>query len=43
MARSWRFVAPMVMAAMLITLFAQPSIAVTPVRHALLERHQTVE
>ncbi len=43
MARSWRFVAPRVMAALLITLFAQPSIAVTPVRHALLERHQTVE
>src|SRR4029078_8415406 len=43
MARSWRFVAPMVMAALLVTLFAHASIAVTPVRHVLLERHQTVE
>ncbi|HEV8088158.1 MAG TPA: M23 family metallopeptidase [Actinomycetota bacterium] len=43
MARSWRFVAPIVMAAVLLTLSVGSAIAVTRVRHALLERHQTVE
>ena len=43
MVRSWRFVAPIVMAAVLLTQSAGSAIAVTRVRHALLERHQTVE
>jgi murein DD-endopeptidase MepM/ murein hydrolase activator NlpD len=43
MARSWRFVAPIAIAAVLLMLPPGPASAVTPVRHALLERHQTVE
>jgi murein DD-endopeptidase MepM/ murein hydrolase activator NlpD len=43
MARSWRFVAPVVLAAAFWTQSAGTATAVTPVRHALLERHQTVE
>src|SRR5215470_7395956 len=43
MARSWRFVAPIVLAAAMWMQFAGTAAAVTPVRHALLERHQTVE
>jgi murein DD-endopeptidase MepM/ murein hydrolase activator NlpD len=43
MARSWRFVAPIVLAALAVTHGASGAVAVTPVRHALLERHQTVE
>jgi murein DD-endopeptidase MepM/ murein hydrolase activator NlpD len=43
MARNWRFVAPIVMLAVLLMQPAVSASAVTPVRHALLERHQTVE
>src|SRR4051794_11765718 len=43
MARSWRFVAPILMSAVLLGQSAGAAIAVTQVRHALLERHQTVE
>ena len=43
MARNWRFVAPIVMLAVLLMQPAGSASAVTPVRHALLERHQTVE
>src|SRR6185295_1660547 len=43
MARSWRFVAPIVLVALVMTQGASSAAAVTRVRHALLERHQTVE
>jgi len=43
MARSWRFVAPILMSAVLLGQSAGAAIAVTQVRHALLERHQAVE
>src|SRR4051794_13744958 len=43
MARSWRFVAPIVMTGVLITQAVGTATALTPVRHALLERHETVE
>jgi murein DD-endopeptidase MepM/ murein hydrolase activator NlpD len=43
MPRSWRFVAPVLVAAVLLTQSGSAASAVTPVRHALLERHQTVE
>jgi murein DD-endopeptidase MepM/ murein hydrolase activator NlpD len=43
MARSWRFVAPIAIGAVLLTQSAGPASGVTRVRHALLERHQTVE
>lgn len=43
MARSWRFVAPTVMATVLLMQPSGSASAVTRVRHALLERHQTVE
>src|SRR3954466_14303890 len=43
MARSWRFVALIVMTGVLITQAVGTATALTPVRHALLERHETVE
>jgi murein DD-endopeptidase MepM/ murein hydrolase activator NlpD len=43
MARSWRFVAPIVVLAVLLMQPAGSATAVTRVRHALLERHQTVQ
>src|SRR3954465_4532622 len=43
MARSWRFVAPIAVLAVLLMQPAGSATAVTRVRHALLERHQTVQ
>jgi murein DD-endopeptidase MepM/ murein hydrolase activator NlpD len=43
MARNRRFVAPIVAASLLLTLPIGSAFAVTRVRHALLERHQTVQ
>jgi len=43
MARNWRFAAPILAAALLLTMPIGSASATTRVRHALLERHQTVQ
>ena len=43
MARNWRFVARIMVVALLLTLPLGSASALTRVRHALLERHQTVQ